>query len=249
MSLLNSSPQICGDNSLLIDHLPDDTSSQTYAMKEILSILNNNFKKGDLIQILDLGCGTGGSFDEFRSAGIEFSWVGVDIEDSQEVRSRVRKDLNFMTFNGIDIPLPDESVNLVYSHQVFEHVRNPEELLLEIHRVLKHGGYFIGSTSHLEPFHSRSLWNFTPYGFVTLLKTSNFDSILLRSGIDGLTLMIRRLLGFIKLGNLLDIFFKYESPLNCLTEAFAKLIRMDTKKKNALKLLFSGHFVFIASKK
>jgi SAM-dependent methyltransferase len=236
------------DNDLLRAYLPGDHSAQTFGMKEALTVLKNSSGAGQTIKILDLGCGTGASYDEFARAVAKFSWVGIDIEDSPEVQMRVRNDVDFMTFDGVVIPLPDASVDLVYSHQVYEHVRKPEDLLAEIIRVLRPGGYFIGSTSHLEPFHSRSFWNFTPYGFASMLQTAGFTSILLRPGIDGLTLIIRRLLGLVKLGNVLNPFFKHESPLNLSIELLGRFTFRDIRKRNALKLLFSGHFIFIVSK-
>jgi hypothetical protein len=58
-------------------------------------------------------------------------------------------------YDGVHIPLKEAAVDLVYSRQVFEHVRHPESLIGELHRVLKPGGLFVGSTSQLEPFYSR----------------------------------------------------------------------------------------------
>lgn len=198
-------------------------------------------------EILDLGCGVGNSFEELQKLPIKFNWLGLDIEDSPEVNRRTRDDLNFLTYDGLHIPLPNESVDLIYSHQVFEHVRHPQELLVEVVRVLKKGGYLVGSTSHLEPFHSRSFWNFTPYGYVTLLKTAGFSEILVKPGIDCLTLIIRSLLRYYK-SRMINRFFRRESPLNIVIETMSRLLGFGVERRCALKLNFSGHFVFIARK-
>jgi hypothetical protein len=84
--------------------------------------------------------------------------------------------------------------------------------------VLKADGIFVGSTSHLEPFHSRSYWNYTPYGFCVLLREAGFRSIVVRPGIDSLTLIGRRYLSYVKLADLLEPFFTFESPMNALLE-------------------------------
>jgi SAM-dependent methyltransferase len=46
----------------------------------------------------------------------------------------------FEIYDGVHIPLPTSSVDLVLSNAVLEHVRQPRELVFEMHRVLKPGG-------------------------------------------------------------------------------------------------------------
>ena len=237
-----------GDNALLWPFLHDDPKQAT-ALRELVRIMqvvvNKYLDKG--VSILDLGCGEGKSYDDIKSAGIEFSWVGVDIADSPEVAMRSRDDLEFIAFDGVHIPLPDESVDIVYSRQVFEHVHSPKELLLQVQRVLKPGGWFVGSTSHLEPYHSRSFWNFTPFGFAGFLSESGFSKITLKPGIDGITLISRRLLraAGIKLGHW---FFNHQSPLNFLIEVLGRVGRLDGRRRCALKLEYCGHFIFCVKK-
>ena len=101
------------------------------------------------IKVLDLGCGAGGSIDVFHAKSNSISWFGLDIENSSEVKLRNRNDASFYTFDGTNIPFEDNAFDLIYSNQVFEHVRYPELLLTEIHRVLKKDGYFIGSVSYI----------------------------------------------------------------------------------------------------
>jgi hypothetical protein len=68
------------------------------------------------------------------------------------------------------------------------------EVFFRVGRVLRSGGIFAGSTSHLEPCHGYSIANFTPYGLKRLLERSGFEVELLLPGIDGPTLIVRRLL-------------------------------------------------------
>src|SRR4051794_36293268 len=117
-------------------------------------------------RVMDLGCGAGDSVDLFRAVDPGVRWVGVDIEESAEVAERTRADAEFVTFDGRTLPFGDESFDLIYCKQVLEHVEHPRELVAEAMRVLEPGGHLAGSTSQLEAFHSRSIFNWTPYALM-----------------------------------------------------------------------------------
>ncbi len=146
-------------------------------------------------RVLDLGCGAGGSIDLFRSLEPRVRWTGVDIEYSPEVAERTRDDADFVTFDGEHLPFAADSFDLVFCKQVLEHVDRPRPLLAEVARVLRPGGWLAGSTSHLEAFHSRSVWNYTPYGLMLLLEEAGLDLIEVRPVIDAFTLIGWRALG------------------------------------------------------
>lgn len=193
--------------------------------------------------VLDVGCGNGRSVEIFRANAPGAKWVGVDIEDSAEVRSRTREDAEFHTFNGVDLPFEDGRFDVAYCAQVLEHVRRPEPLLAEIARVLRPGGRFAGSTSQLEPFHSASTFNYTPHGLALLLERAGFDHVELRPSIDALTLILRRGLGGPAFFNR---WWDRESPLNRVIGLYGRLRGADARAVNAAKLLFCGQFAFLA---
>lgn len=170
-------------------------------------------------------------------------WVGIDIEDSPEVRSRIRNDIEFHSFDGRSLPFPDASFDMLYSNQVIEHVGNPLVLIQEMVHVLKAKGLLVGSTSHLEPYHSYSIWNFTPYGFKKIIEEAGLKVTEIRPGIDAFALILRRLLGAPTLTN----YWWLASPLNRLIDLRRK-IRGSYEAANAAKLLFCGQFYFICVK-
>ena len=120
--------------------------------------------------------------DLFRSLEPNVRWTGADLERSPEVDQRTRADADFVTFDGERLPFPDASFDLVYCKQVLEHVRRPRPLLAEVARVLRPDGWLAGSTSHLEAFHSRSVFNYTPYGLMLLFEEAGLELVEVRAG-------------------------------------------------------------------
>jgi SAM-dependent methyltransferase len=193
--------------------------------------------------VMDLGCGAGDSVDLFRALNHEVQWVGVDIESSPEVSGRTRADAEFVTFDGRSLPFEDASFDLVYCKQVLEHVEQPHELLREVARVLRPGGSFAGSTSQLEAFHSRSIFNWTPYGFTVTAEEAGLEVVELRPVIDGLTLVTWRALG---LPRFFHRWWARESPGYRVIELGARLARLDARTRNQIKLVLAGQFAFLA---
>jgi len=87
-------------------------------------------------RILDLGCANGWNMSRFAQYGR--SSVGLDV-----VPERVRLALNHgpvMVGSGLEIPLADESFDVVYVQHVLHHVGDVAQALNEARRVLKPGG-------------------------------------------------------------------------------------------------------------
>jgi len=75
------------------------------------------------------------------------------------------------------VPLEAQSVDLVLSNQVLEHVQDERAAVAEVYRILKPGGVMIGSVPsaspvHLEPYDFR---RFTHYGLKQLLEREGFQ--------------------------------------------------------------------------
>jgi ubiquinone/menaquinone biosynthesis C-methylase UbiE len=96
--------------------------------------------------VLEIGCGVGTDGIEFARNGANY--VGVDLTPNSIELTRER----FLTF-GVPgrfevanaeegLPLPDASVDHVYSFGVIHHSPAPEKIVREIHRILKGGGTF-----------------------------------------------------------------------------------------------------------
>jgi SAM-dependent methyltransferase len=236
---------VLGDDlgDLLGHRIPGDHSRQTVADAYGALCLRGSACPG-APRVMDLGCGAGDSVDHFRALAPAVRWVGVDLERSPEVDERVRNDAEFVTFDGVELPFADESFDLVYCKQVLEHVRHVDLLLGEVARVLAPDGWFAGSTSQLEAFHSRSMFNPTPYGFTSAVEDAGLEVVELRPVIDGVTLVLWRAFG------LPSFFYRWwgprESPLNRVIELAGRAYRLDARTRNQVKLTLCGQFAFLA---
>jgi 2-polyprenyl-3-methyl-5-hydroxy-6-metoxy-1,4-benzoquinol methylase len=120
-------------------------------------------------QILDIACGEGYGSKMLADAASRV--VGVDIcPDVIAHASRKYGDgdkLEFKVGSCISIPLPDHCVDGVVSFETLEHLAEQEEMLGEVKRVLRPGGFIILSTpdklyctiipKNHNPFHVREL--------------------------------------------------------------------------------------------
>ena len=234
-----------GDSSgdlidILGDCLPNDHCVQTNAEYYVNLFYDHLWKGAGIPRVLDLGCGDGKSLDVFRRRDPSVDWTGIDIADSPAARDRTSTTGSFTVYDGVKIPFGAEAFDMIYSKHVLEHVRRPLELLQQVRRTLKPTGYYAGSVSQLEPYHGRSLWNFTPLGFKEVVEEAGLRICELRPGVDAVSLMI---------WHLRDQFFREawwrESPLNRLLGSYGKLRRKEIRQINLLKVRFCGTVAFL----
>jgi SAM-dependent methyltransferase len=162
-----------------------------------------------------------------------------------------RKDHESVTYyDGGRIPFSDASYDAVLAVQVFEHVADPALTLEEIARIVRPGGYLLGSISNIKAFHSNSTFTYTPALFATLLENNGLQLRSISAGIDGMALLMRRI---VRQFGAVDEpgespFFRTDSPLNQIVEAIGLCQGVDPRRINALKLEVVGHFRFLAQK-
>ena len=105
--------------------------------------------------VLDLGAGRGEWYYDDKSSyrkkirdikGTVKIFIGVDIDTVVLNNPTTHK--NYLMKSKDQIPLENNSVDLIICDYVFEHVENPVQFSSEINRVLKNGGYLCGRTPH-----------------------------------------------------------------------------------------------------
>jgi len=94
--------------------------------------------------LLDAGCGrTAPILVKYRSKARRL--IGVDLVDFAPSDS----DIELLKTDIGQIPLASNTVDLVMSRSVMEHVADPAQAYAEVYRILKPGGHFIFLTANL----------------------------------------------------------------------------------------------------
>ena len=117
--------------------------------------------------ILDLGCGTGElgltavQGNKIKKAvGIDLSFEMIKKANSKQRKNNISAEkLEYIIGKANEIKFPDSHFDVVFCLNSFHHYLNPNDVISEIHRVLKNDGFFI----LLDPFinnHLRKGWGF-----------------------------------------------------------------------------------------
>lgn len=102
-------------------------------------------------RILDFGSGTGEQARFLADHGFEV--VAIDLASSNYAADRL---FPIEDYDGRNIPLADHSIDVIFSSNVLEHIKNIEELSDEFRRVLKANGFAI----HVLPTAVWRSWTF-----------------------------------------------------------------------------------------
>jgi methionine biosynthesis protein MetW len=105
-------------------------------------VLFRRYVGGPGRRVLDLGC-RDGALTQAYTNGNDVVGVDADREALAEAATRGIE----TRWADLDQPLelPDASFDVVVAGELLEHLRDPERLVREIQRVLRHGGTFVAS--------------------------------------------------------------------------------------------------------
>jgi len=131
---------------------------------------NRHYLSGKL---LDFGCGQ----KPYKKVIEVDEYIGLDIEKSG--RSHKNDDIDVF-YDGKTIPFKNNFFDSVLSTEVFEHIFNLDDILNEIYRVLKPGGYLVVTMPFIWPEHEIPFDSarFTTFGLKWLVKNkTNFKVV------------------------------------------------------------------------
>ncbi len=99
------------------------------------------------MRVLDIGCGPGSITVGLARYVASAETIGIDQAQEALGAARARAEelkvanVRFEQADVYDVPFPDASFDVVYGHQILQHLADPVAALTEARRVLRPGGY------------------------------------------------------------------------------------------------------------
>lgn len=134
-----------------------DNAASTYEHSALLAqeINTRLFERLDLMQIkpkliLELGVGPGQLLNALEKRYRKAQIIGLDISTSMLKAARKKSPWftrqKFCCANGMNLPLPNQCIDLIYSNLLLYHCQDYKALFQELSRVLKPDGLLLFST-------------------------------------------------------------------------------------------------------
>jgi SAM-dependent methyltransferase len=130
---------------------------------------NRKYMKGKL---LDFGCGR----KPYRRLFCVEKYIGLDMLS----RGHCHKDEQIdVYYDGATIPFIDNCFDSVFSSEVFEHIFNLDQILKEIHRVMKPEGHLLITVPFVWEEHETpyDFARYTSFGLQHLIEKTGFEII------------------------------------------------------------------------
>lgn len=142
-----------------------------YFSRRGLFLAMNEFGKELSGSLLDIGCGTK-PYEPYITVQ---KYIGVEI-DTERSRSTSRADI---FYDGNRIPFENGTFDSVLANEVFEHVFNPVEFLIEVNRVLRINGKFLITVPFVWDEHEQphDYARYTSFGLKHILELHGFEVV------------------------------------------------------------------------
>lgn len=166
-----------------------DTYVARASLIDALSSVLNLFD-GDLI---DVGCGKMPYKAFILNNSKVKSYTGLDIENARIYDVVNKPDI---TWDGVCMPIKEESYDTAIATEVLEHCFYPDIILNETFRILKPGGLFFFTVPFLWNLHEtpNDAYRYTPFALEIHLKHAGFKDISIK-GLGGWHASMAQMLG------------------------------------------------------
>jgi len=192
-------------------------------------------------KIIDVGCGAGRYFKYLKAKGASLL---VAVDTGERLLLMCKEDNPFgeaILADAQNLPFKDESFDVVISMGLIEHFEQPDIMLKEVVRILRHEGILILETpNYLNPFHTfyklkhrrQLLWEhwWGPWNLINLVKRNpdlRFEKFTSSIIFPGQSMII------VSIGSRL----------------YNKIPALIANLEHALPLEYFGHLMFVSAKR
>lgn len=153
-----------------------------FAEQKVLEI--KKYESEPALRLLDVGCGDGATEIYFQKYFPGWKLEGIDVS-GQSLQKAVKRNIgaaSFGLYNGTEIPFEKESFDIVFIAAVLHHIHFSlhDQLIQEIHRVLKPGGrLYVFEHNPYNPV-TRYFVNTCPFDKDAKLLTASYTKKMLR---------------------------------------------------------------------
>ena len=200
------------------------THSYIIAALQLNSVLDaGKYAKGNL---LDVGCGDKPFLHVFDGK-IE-KYVGIEMQSTRHIN----KEIDAFA-SGEHIPFKSNTFNTILTTSVLEHVKEPQKMFNEMHRVLKKNSYLILTTPCQYGLHEQphDYFRYTKYSLRMLAEKSGFKVVYIKP-VGGMLVIITQLIAKYINIFLYAVLEKIKGRKIDRTEGFKNI-----KRNNAIQLI------------
>lgn len=129
-----------------------------------LNLFSTHVPKEGVSRIIDLGCGTG-RYSEPLAVHFEADVVGIDPSEkmlAEAHKKTVHRGVVFEQASGENLPIADNSADMVLMSMVFHHLQEPRSIASECFRVLRERGCICLRNSTVDAIETYSYLKFFP---------------------------------------------------------------------------------------